>query len=159
MWKAILRDGRVVDQSAVKEWADHLAGFARMGALDWNSLADSHSFDYEAKPAMTVADFTKLYGQPDREETLPAVWQPATPAGAAGGKKSYKWIFYGPIGVKVDAGAVSKGQISMAFFLWIAAMKAYDVEFSSPTDSEGTHARTKERIPDMRQVFLKIGSR
>jgi hypothetical protein len=160
VWKAILRNGRIVDQSDVKEWAEHLSGFIKMGVLDWNSLADAHSFDVETRPAMKVAEFTKLYGAPDRETTLEAVWQPATSAGNKGGKKSYKWIFYGPIGVKVDdAQAVSRGQISMPFFLWIAAMKSYNVEFSSPSDFTGMHAETKERIPDMRQVFLRIGSK
>jgi hypothetical protein len=151
-WKAILRDGKVVSRAYVKESAEQIAGFIRLGVLDWNSVRDAHAIDDETKPAMKVAEFKSLYGEPDRRATIQGT--------EVGGNKSHKWLFYGPLGVKVDDAetVVFQGQLSMAFFLWIAAMKSYDVEFSSPSDFVGMHAQTKERIPDMHHLFLEIGS-
>jgi hypothetical protein len=102
---------------------------------------------------MKVADFIRLYGKPDRRATLQGI--------EVGGSKSHKWLFCGPLGVKVDNAEafVLQGRLSMAFFPWIAAMKAYDVEFPSPADFERIHAQTKERVPDLRHVFLKIGTK
>lgn len=144
-WKAILRDGEIVDQPEMKAQANSYAFFITSGALDLNLSADTHLLDEVSQtgqfgPAMKVADFIRRYGIPDRRRTI---------RGKDG--KDHRWLYYGPIGVELDiAEANVLHGVSMPMFLWIAAMESYDVNV--PRRS------AKERVPDLRQVFLQMGS-
>lgn len=154
IWKTILRDGKIVGPAYMKESAGHIAGFIKMGVLDWNCGADMHAFDYETEPAMTVTECMKLYGTPDRRGTIQG-----TEVGTA--KKDHKWFFYGPLGVKIDDAEanVMKNQVSLSTVLWIAAMKAYDMDFSAMGDVTMKSDQVKKRIPDLNDLFLKSGSK
>ena len=141
VWKRIVRDGRVVSGDALKTFCAQLSFMLKMGLLSTDCSQDMHIFDeFTGGPVITVVDFVKLYGSPERKGTL------------QGSKdKSYKWLFYGPVGVKVDDSEtnVLGGQMSMSTILWFAAFKAYGEELNSPS---------KEAIPDLNGVFLKVAA-
>ena len=153
VWKSIIADGRVMTLDGMKETATQLAFFVKAGAVSWNAGADMHSVDFDTKPAMSVKEFMARYGAPDRRATL-------TGTEVGDKKRLHKWIFYGPVGVKLDdtEANVLSGQFAMSAILWMASFKAYAQNFAPMGEYTGESRERADRIPDLKDLFLRIGA-
>jgi hypothetical protein len=153
VWKSIITDGRVMTLDGMKEAAGQLAFLIKAAAVDWNAGADMHTVDVDTKPALSVKDFVGRYGAPDRRATL-------TGTEVGDKKRLHNWIFYGPVGVKLDESEshVLGSQFAMSAILWMAAFKAYGQDFAPIGEFNGESRERAVRIPDLNGLFLRIGA-